>query len=167
MKTLVIASVVLLAACVAPRAERRESAPEEPPDELPAENRARATCTREDPCALEVVEIARRRAELEAETEHKMAQADANPYTKRVAENWMKTLARSIADERDRFSEWCEKAQGWSAAKRRSGAPGLTPEDLLELTGPPTREMKSESSDGSVEARAWAWEVSGPLSRRD
>ncbi len=168
MKPYVIAFAVLLAACVAPRAERAEFAPEEPSEEnqarAPEANQARATCTRENPCALEVVEIARRRAELEADTESKIAQAN-DKHTKRVAENWMQKLARSIDDERDRFSEWCEKAQGWSAAKRESGAPGLTPEDLLRWTGQPTDETKPESRDESVEARAWTWEVSGPLSK--
>jgi hypothetical protein len=164
MKTTVIAFAVLLAACVGtPRAERQESVLEEPPLE---ESHARATCTREEPCALEVVQSARRRADLEADTESKMAQADENAQTKRVAEAWMQTLARSIAQERDRFSEWCEMAKGWSASMRRSGGPGLTSEDLLKWTGQPTHEMKPESrDDGSVETRVWAWEVTGALSR--
>jgi hypothetical protein len=165
MKTHVIALAVLLAACVAPRAERPELLPEEPPDESAVESRATATCTREQACALDVVEMARRRAELEADTEAKMAEAKENTHMKKVAESWMQTLARTIADERERFSKWCDMAHEWNAARRGSGAPGLTTEDVLEWTGKPTREMEPESRDGSVEATAWTWEVSGPISR--
>ncbi len=161
MKTHVIASAVLLAACVAPRAERNESASEEPP----AESGAPATSAREEPSALEVVEIARRRAELEAATQDKMAPANDKTHAKQVSGSWVQTLTRAIDDERNRFSQWCEKAQGWNAEKRRSGAPGLTPEDLLKVTGKPTQESTPESRDGSVEARAWSWEVTGPISR--
>jgi hypothetical protein len=167
MKTHAIASAVLLAACVAPRAERVESAPEEEP---PEENRAqtRTACTPAHPCTLEVVEIARRRADLEAATESKMALAGDSAQTKRVAEGWMQSLGRSIADERTRFSDWCERTQAASAAKRRSGAPGLTPDDLLAMTGKPTQQMKPEPSEASAEAgvdtRVWTWEVPAPLS---
>ncbi len=165
MKTYASAAALLLAACMAPRAERHESPPAEPPPTQTPALSERATCTREDPCTLEVVEIARRRVALEADTEGKMTEADVSQHNKRVAEHWMQTLARSIAEERDQFSHWCEMAQGWSAARRKSGAPGLTSEDLLKWTGQPTHEMKPESSDGTAEAKAWTWDVYGPLSR--
>lgn len=163
MKTHVSAAAVLLAACMAPRAERSQPEPESP--ERPPALQERARCTRENPCTLEVVEMARRRAALEADTEGKMADANVNAQTKRVADHWMQTLARSIAEERDRFSEWCDTAQGWSADRRKSGAPGLTSEDVFKWTGPPTKEMKPESRDGGTENRAWTWDVDGPLSR--
>jgi len=148
---------------MAPRAERPRPEPES--QERPAALQEHARCTRENPCTLEVVEMARRRVALEADTEGKMADANVNAQTKRVADAWMQSLARSIAEERDRFSEWCDTAQGWSADRRKSGAPGLTSEDLFKWTGQPTKEMTPESRDGGTENRAWTWDVDGPLSR--
>jgi hypothetical protein len=163
MRTHVPAAVLLLAGCLAPRVERARSDPEPDSPERAAVQPAR--CTRENPCTLEVVEVARRRAALEADTEGKMADANVNAQTKRVADRWMQTLAKSIAEERDRFSEWCDTAQGWSADKRKSGAAGLTSEDVFPRTGQPTRETTPESRAEGAENRAWAWDVDGPLSR--
>ncbi len=163
MRTHISITVLLLAACVAPRAERAQPEPESPEDHPALQEHAR--CTRENPCTLEVVEMARRRVALEADTEGKIADAHANAQTKRVADHWMQTLARSIAEERDRFSAWCDTAQGWSADRRKSGAPGLTQEDVFKWTGQPTKEMKPESRDSDTENEAWTWDVDGPLSR--
>lgn len=163
MRTHVIAAALLLAACMAPRAERAQPEPDSP--ERPPAPEARARCTQETPCTLEVVETAMRRVALEADTEGKLTDANVNAQTRRVADNWMQTLARSIREERDRFSEWCDTAQGWSAERRRSGAPGLTSKDLFKWTGPPTKETKPESRDGGTDDTAWIWDVDGPLSR--
>ncbi len=163
MRTHIIITVLLLAACMAPRAERSLPEPE-PPDDPPA-LQEHARCTQENPCRIEVVEMARRRAALEADTEGKMADANVNAQTKRVADQWMHTLARSIAEERDTFSAWCDAAQRWSADRRKSGAPGLTSEDVFKRTGQPTKEMKPESRDGGTDNMAWIWDVDGPLSR--
>ena len=168
MRTHVVATVLLLAACTAPRGERSRAERSEPDPDSPERATApqeRERCTRDNPCTLEVVEMARRRVALEVDTEGKMADASVNARTKAVADNWMKGLARSIAEERNRFSEWCDTAQRWSADRRKSGALGLTSDDVFKRTGPPTSEMKPESRDGSTENRAWTWEVDGPLSR--
>lgn len=170
MRTLIGAAVLLLAACVAPRPERSEaerSQPEPDSPERPAALQEPARCTRESPCTLEVVEMARRRVAFEADTEGKLADANVNAQTRKVADAWMQGLARSIAEERDRFSEWCETAKGRSLDRRKSGAPGLTSEDLLAWTGTPTKEIEPESRDGGAdtETRVWTWDVEGPLSR--
>ncbi len=169
MKTSVIVCAVLLASCAARRAEKPDIAPDlvdEPSDEPHVAGIASGTCSPEQQCALDVVEMARRRVERETENEAKISEGNQNAHTKKVAQSWMETLARSIADERGRFSQWCELAQDWSAAKRKSGAPGLTTDDVRKLTGEPTQERTPESrDDGGVEAKVWTWEVSGPLSR--
>jgi hypothetical protein len=163
MRTPIIAVALFLSACATPRADRAEPVPDSP--EGPAGAEERASCTHETPCTLEVVQQARRRAALEGDTEAKMADANVNAQTKRVADAWMQGLARSIRDERDRFSEWCGKAQARSAERRRSGAPGLTSKDVYDWTGPPTKEQKPESRDGGADSVAWVWDVDGPLSR--
>lgn len=163
MRTHVRTTVLLLAACTAPQIERSQPDPE-PPDDAPAWQEP-AKCTRGNPCTLDVVAKARNRVALEADIEGKIVGANANAQTKRVADHWMQTLARSIAEERDHFSEWCRRAQGWSAARRKSGASGLTSEDMFRFTGQPTSEMKPESRDGSTENEAWTWDFDGPLSR--
>lgn len=180
MKTHLIAFAVLLAACATPSADRVAPAPDEdePPDELLAQDRRaeeraeegptepRTTCTKESPCQLDVVKRARRRAELEADTESKLAEAQENKAMKKVAEGWLQTLARKIERERDQFSDWCEMAKGWSASMRKSGGPGLTSEGLLKWTGPPDKDVRPESrEDGGVETRIWTWEVVGALSK--
>ena len=165
MRTLFRTTVLLLAACVAPRIERSQpDSDQEPPDDAPAWQEP-AKCTRQNPCTLDVVAKARNRVALEADVEDKIVGANANAQTKRVADHWMQTLARSIAEERDHFSEWCRRAQAWSATRRKSGAPGLTSEDMFRFTGQPTSEMEPESSDGSTENEAWTWDFDGPLSR--
>ncbi len=164
MKTRVTAAALLLAACVAPRAERRAEPEPDFPDR-PAAPQERARCTQETPCTLEVLEMARRRVALEADTEGKMADANVNAQTRKVADSWMQTLARSIREERDHFSAWCDTAQGWSGERRRSGGAGLTSKDVFERTGAPTKELKPESRDRGTDDTAWIWDVEGPLSR--
>jgi hypothetical protein len=174
MKTHVSAvAFLLLAACTAPRTERAEHPRTEPEAEAepeapgrPPALQERTRCTRERPCTLEALELARRRVALETDTEAKMADANVNAQTRRVADSWMQSLARSIADERDRFSAWCDEAQARSADRRKAGAPGLTAEDLFKLTGEPMREERPESRDADTDNRAWTWDVDGPLSRR-
>ena len=165
MRTPVIATALLLSACAASRAERVEPDSPDSPARTAGAAEERTGCTQRTPCTLEVVEQARRRVELEADTEAKMADANVNAQTRRVADVWMQGLARSIRDERDHFSEWCRKAQARSADRLRSGEPGLTSKDVYEWTGPPTKEQKPESRDGGTEDTAWVWDVDGPLSR--
>ncbi len=162
-RTCVRSTVLLLAACAAPRIEQAQPDPE-PPDDGPAWQEP-AKCTREHPCTLDVLAMARSRTQLEAGVEDKIAGASASPQTKRVADHWIQNLASSIARERDHFSDWCGRVQGWSADRRKSGAPGLTSEDMLNFTGPPSREVKPESRDEGTENKAWTWDVEGPLSR--